>query len=187
MKMTIGIMGSSTSSLDQPAITKMEHLARDLGIAAANHGLIVVTGETCGLPSIVAQAAREAGTLTVGICGASSREEQRERYPLPKPASEVVIYTGFGLKGRNVISVRTADIVIILAGSIGTLNEFTIAYDEGKVIGIVTGTGGIADQVASIIATSPKRSNAALIFNSNPVQLVEDCVQSFRSRGTDAT
>jgi uncharacterized protein (TIGR00725 family) len=77
-------------------------------------------------------------------------------------SSDVVIYTGFGLKGRNVICVRSSDIVIIIAGSMGTLNEFTIAYDEGKIIGVLTGTGGIADWVADLVATCPKPTKATL-------------------------
>ena len=32
--------------------------------------------------------------------------------------------------------------VLFVAGSIGSLNEFTIAYDEGKIIGCLIGTGG---------------------------------------------
>jgi predicted Rossmann-fold nucleotide-binding protein len=68
----------------------------------------------------------------VGISPAHSLEEHQERYGLPRQGSDVVIYTGFGYKGRNVVNIRSSDIVVILRGSIGTLNEFTIAYDEGK-------------------------------------------------------
>jgi class 3 adenylate cyclase len=39
-------------------------------------------------------------------------------------------------------AVRSADIVLLFSGGIGTLNEFTIAYDEGKIIGLLQGTGG---------------------------------------------
>ncbi len=59
----------------------------------------------------------------------------------------MIIFTGFGYKGRNVINVRCADIVLILGGATGTLNEFTIAYDEGKIIGVLEGSGGIADHI----------------------------------------
>jgi predicted Rossmann-fold nucleotide-binding protein len=52
-----------------------------------------------------------------------------------------------------VVLVRSCDIVIFLSGSIGSLNEFTIAYDEGKVIGCLTGTGGVADEVEGIVDT----------------------------------
>ena len=52
---------------------------------------------------------------------------------------------------------RTTDTVIIFGGGIGTLNEFTIAYDEGKLIGVLEGTGGVADRVNELAALSGKR------------------------------
>ena len=42
-------------------------------------------------------------------------------YTPPSCPSTVVIYSGFGFKGRNVIAVRSSDIVILVAGGIGTL------------------------------------------------------------------
>ena len=39
----------------------------------------------------------------------------------PAGPSTVVIYSGFGFKGRNVIAVRSADIVLLFVGGIGTL------------------------------------------------------------------
>ena len=87
----------------------------------------------------------------------------------PRQGSDVVIYTGFGYKGRNVVNIRSSDIVVILRGSIGTLNEFTIAYDEGKIIGILEGTGGVADQVREIVHALAKKTPAALFFERDAV------------------
>ena len=50
--------------------------------------------------------------------------------------------------------------MILVAGGIGTLNEFTIAYDEGKVIGLLHGTGGAADMAQTLLDT--KQSLGAL-------------------------
>jgi len=128
------------------------------------------------LPDLVTQAARAKGGLTVGISPASNSQEHIERYRLPSDSSEVMIYTGFGLKGRNVINIRSSDIVVIFSGGIGTLNEFTIAYDEGKVIGILEGSGGITDHVPGLIASSEKKNYSTVIFDRSPEKLIERCL-----------
>jgi len=179
---TIGVMASSAASLPAQERGRLDGMARRLGAAIAKESLVVITGETNGIPAVVADAARAGGALTIGVCGAHSRTEQLARYPVPDNPSDVVIYTGFGLKGRNVVSVRSSEIVLIVAGSIGTLNEFTIAYDEGKVIGVLTGTGGVADRIHDILAASPKPSAAVMIYSDDPDQLVSDCVRAAEER-----
>jgi uncharacterized protein (TIGR00725 family) len=136
---------------------------------------MLITGETTGLPELVTQAVRRHGGFTVGISPAHSFEEHHNRYGLPQQ-SDVVIYTGFGFKGRNVINIRSSDIVVIFRGSIGTLNEFTIAYDEGKIIGILEGTGGVADHVRKLVRVLAKNTQAALFFEPDAVQLLRLCL-----------
>jgi predicted Rossmann-fold nucleotide-binding protein len=100
-----------------------------------------------------------------------------------------VIYSGFGFKGRNVIAVRSADIVLLFSGGIGTLNEFTIAYDEGKIIGLLQGTGGVADLAQTLLDTLPVRATGAVVITDpDPEQLVERCLaRLYEQRGEQAT
>jgi hypothetical protein len=71
-------------------------------------------------------------------------------------------------------AVRSADIVLLFSGGIGTLNEFTIAYDEGKIIGLLQGTGGVADLAQMLLDTRPVRSTGAVVIaDPNPEQLVD--------------
>ncbi|HKY07998.1 MAG TPA: hypothetical protein VJQ55_07145, partial [Candidatus Binatia bacterium] len=90
--------------------------------------------------------------------------------------ADAIIFTGFGYKGRNVINVRSADIVLILGGATGTLNEFTIAYDEGKIIGVLEGSGGIADHVRDVIRACNKPTSCQVFFDNAPSKLVQSCV-----------
>ena len=96
---------------------------------------------------------------------------------MPTDACDAIVYTGFGLKGRNVVLVRTSDIVVFIAGSIGSLNEFTIAYDEGKIIGCLTGTGGVADEIKRIAETFPKKTKARIVCDDDPAKLIERCLR----------
>jgi hypothetical protein len=107
--------------------------------------------------------------------------EHDQRYKLPTDAVDVIVYTGFGLKGRNVVNVRTADIVLLFGGATGTLNEFTIAYDEGKVIGVVEGSGGIADHIRDVISFCNKRCPGVVLFDSDPQKLVRRCLEAVNS------
>src|SRR6266545_4624709 len=96
---------------------------------------------------------------------AEKRRDHLARFGLPEDGADVIIYTGFGYKGRNVINVRTADIVLIVGGATGTLNEFTIAYDEGKIIGVLEGSGGVTDHIREIVRFCNKPTTGAVFFS----------------------
>ena len=104
------------------------------------------------------------------------------KYKLPLDACDVIIYTGFGLKGRNVVLVRSCDIVIFIAGAMGSLNEFTIAHDEGKVIGCLTGSGGVADEVDYLLDKFSKSTGARIFQNDDPMELLDACLNELPSR-----
>ena len=175
LKTKIGVMGSSSSIDDDVERERLAALASELGRAIAERSCVLITGATSGLPDMVSRAARQLGGQTIGISPAISAEEHVSKYKLPVDGAEVIIYTGFGLKGRNVINVRACDIVIILGGGIGTLSEFTIAYDEDKVIGVLKGSGGLTDKIEEITALSSKPRRTVL-FNSDPRELVDKCL-----------
>ena len=181
----IGVMGSANDVLSDADRQRLPEICERLGRAIAAKGCAVVTGATTGLPEMVSRAARKHGGLTIGISPAGSATEHTDHYHYPLDAAEVMIYTGFGLKGRNVINIRSSDIVIIVGGGMGSLNEFTIAYDEGKVIGVLEGSGGIADHLREIIAFANKASTARLLFATEPEQLVDECLTAWRSRARE--
>ncbi|HXU35851.1 MAG TPA: hypothetical protein VN937_05765 [Blastocatellia bacterium] len=185
-KPTIGVMGSANLALNKSAAANLKSLATRLGRAITDHGCTLITGATTGFPDLVSRAARSAGAITIGVSPAQSREEHLSRYLLPEDGAAVIIYTGFGLKGRNVVNVRSSDIVIIVGGGIGTLNEFTIAFDEGKVIGVLEGTGGVADQIREIAQLSGRKTTSEVVFDSNPENLVDTCLQVLGSRQSQA-
>jgi hypothetical protein len=72
--------------------------------------------------------------------------------------------------------------VIILGGRSGTLGEFAIAYDEGKLIGVLQGTGGITDEIDRVIATFQKETGARLVYSRDPVDLVTQLSDTYETR-----
>src|ERR1041384_4581821 len=153
MKTRVGCMGSAASvsarlESGNALIAKAERLAQ----AIATKDVVLLTGATTGIIYLVGKTAHDAGSFHVGISPGSNEREHAELYKLPVDACDALIYTGFGLKGRNVVLVRSCDVVLFVSGAMGSLNEFTIAHDEGKVIGCLTATGGVADEARQIVA-----------------------------------
>ena len=180
----IGVMGSANDVLNEAERQRSLETAERLGAAIAERGCLLVTGATTGLPDMVSRAVRRRGGLTIGISPATNADEHRERYQYPLDAADVMIYTGFGLKGRNVINIRSSDVVIIFGGGMGALNEFTIAYDEGKVIGVLEGSGGIADHIQEIIGFANKPTTACLLYATEPERLIDECLAEWHRRQT---
>ena len=178
----IGVMGSSSSEMGDDELERLTALAEHLGRAIAERNCVLVTGATTGFPDVVSRAARAPGGMTIGISPAASREEHISHYNLPEDGVDVIVYTGFGLKGRNVVNVRTSDVVIVFGGGIGTLNEFTIAYDEGKVVGVLKGTGGATDRIRDLVTLSKGRGSREVVFDSDPEALVDECLRILAER-----
>jgi len=179
MKIKIGVMGSA----GQAATPSINETARALGQAIAARDLVLFTGATTGVIHLVGTAARDAGAFHIGISPGENERDHVERFQLPADACDAIVYTGFGLKGRNVVLVRSCDVVVFIAGSIGSLNEFTIAYDEGKIIGCLTGTGGVADEIKHIAETLSKKTKARIVYDDDPAKLIDACLAEVRAAG----
>jgi len=181
MKNTVGIMGSASNDF-LASNTALKSKAEALGRAVASKELLLLTGATTGLIYLAGKAAHDAGTLHIGISPAANSLEHVERYQLPTDACDLLIYTGFGLKGRNVVLVRSCDIVLFIAGAMGSLNEFTIAHDEGKIVGCLTGTGGVADQAEYLLKTFAKQRPGQIFQHDDPDSLIGACLQALAQK-----
>jgi uncharacterized protein (TIGR00725 family) len=182
MKIRVGVMGSAAPEsarleTGNTLVDKAERLAR----VSAGKEVILLTGATTGIVYVVGKTAHEAGSFHVGISPGSNEREHADLYKLPVDACDALIYTGFGLKGRNVVLVRSCDVVLFVSGAMGSLNEFTIAHDEGKVIGCLAGTGGVADESEYLLQKFGKKSSSARVFTSDdPEKLLSDCLGALR-------
>lgn len=149
---------------------------KELGREIVRQGGILITGATTGFPFWAATGAKEEGGISIGFSPASTEEEHLQFYRLPIDYMDVMVYTGFGYSGRNLILTRSADAVFIGCGRIGTVNEFTVAYEDGKPIGILEGSWETDDVIRHLIKAS-NRINDKIIFDSNPKTLVEKVIE----------
>ncbi len=177
--MKVGIYGSSNPNLPKKIIDKAKKIGKEL----AKKGHTVVTGGCSGIPHIVAYSAYKHGGKCIAFSPASNIEEHKNDYASPiEGYSEFVFvpkeFEHFGnkpvcYKYRNVTSIAYVDAAIFIDGKIGTMNEFTNAYDMGKRIGVLEGTGGITTSAIKVlIKEANKEFKSLLIFESDPVKLV---------------
>ena len=145
----------------------------------AESDCITITGACPGLPFESAKGAKAAGGIVVGISPALSEWEHIYKYDSPVECHDVLIYTGSGLMGREVVNIRSSDIVVIIGGRSGTLGEFSIAYDEGKLIGVLLGSGGITSAIKNIVRIIRKRTGARVIYGNDPHELVRRLIRYF--------
>ena len=146
--------------------------AKELGREIARQGAILLTGATTGFPLWSAMGAKEEKGISIGLSPASNQKEHQEVYRLPVDYMDLIIYTGFGYSGRDLLLTRSSDAVFIGCGRIGTIHEFTIAYEDSKPIGILEGDWDM-DEVLKNIMEKSNRVNDRIIFDSNPKRLVE--------------
>lgn len=184
----IGVFGSAADIADS-ILPKADALGRALGKA----GVTVATGACSGLPYRAASAAQQHGAKVWGYSPVRNMEEQKKFTPdddLSIYDKLIYIPSNFEFidddlickKYRNVISTATVDAGIIISGRWGTMNEFTNLFDMGKVIGVLVGTSGIADELPALTEKVKKKSRAKVIFNASPEGLVQEVLSELTNR-----
>ena len=169
LKYKICVSGAAETGQCSPdALERTKELGRQIVV----QGAVLVTGATTGAPYWAAIGAKEAGGFVIGVSPAASEAEHVKKYELPLDYHDVIIYTGFGYAGRNLLLTRSSDAVLISCGRMGTLNEFTIAFEDQKPIGVLAATGGIADELEGILKKA-HRGMGKVVFDADPKQLVE--------------
>lgn len=149
--------------------------AKELGREVAEQGAVLLTGATTGYPYLAATGAKEAGGMVIGFSPAMGPKEHTRKYRLPTDNHDLIVYTGFGYSGRNLFLVRSGDAVIHISGRIGTLNEFTSAFEDKKVIGVLTGTGGTSTLIDDIIDVA-HRGAGRIVYDDDPATLVSKVI-----------
>jgi uncharacterized protein (TIGR00725 family) len=147
--------------------------AKELGREIAKQGAILVTGATTGFPLWTAMGAKEAGGISIGFSPAASEREHVEVYKLPIDYLDLIIYTGFGYPGRDLLLTRSVDAVICGCGRIGTVHEFTVAFEDNKPIGVYQGPWEMGNELKEILEKS-HRPYDKVVYGEDPKKLVTD-------------
>lgn len=149
--------------------------AEEIGREVIKQNGILITGATSGIPDFAAKGAKAEGGIVIGMSPAASFQHHVKTYKLPTENYDTIIFTGFDYSGRNLLLTKAADAVIVICGGFGTLNEFTIALEDNKPVGILTGTGGAAEKIPGLLAEidDPHRHGSGkVVFSAKPQELV---------------
>lgn len=180
MQFKICVSGAADGDcLNEETIEKAE----EVGKAIARSGSILVTGATTGIPFYAARGAKKLDGISIGFSPASTYQDHVKRYQLPTRYMDLIVYTGFGYAGRNLILTRSADAVIVICGRIGTLNEFTVAFEDKKTLGVLVGSGGIADEIKELTEIAHKHE-CHVLYESDPAKLVHDLLRDLETMRT---
>jgi uncharacterized protein (TIGR00725 family) len=104
-------------------------VAEEVGYQLARAGAVLVCGGLGGVMESACAGAKRGGGLTVGILPGAKTAAANQFVDVP-------IATGMQ-DGRNAIITHTADAVIALRGSYGTLSEVALALKMGKPVSTV--------------------------------------------------
>jgi len=167
--MTIGVMGSSGGVIPAEVSGRVYELGREI----ARRGYVLITGACPGIPHEAVKGVKSVGGVVVGVSPALNIEEHVVKFHSPVHGYDALIYTGSGLMGREIENIRSCDVVVFAGGRSGTLGEFAIAYDEGKVIGILEGTDGITEHLQTIVSFVKKETGAVVVCSYDPGELLD--------------
>jgi len=169
----IGVSGTADmTTFGLEALT----IAKVVGQEVARQGGIITTGATTGFPMYAAMGAKDECGFSIGFSPASTEREHAEVYKLPLDFMDVVVYTGFGYAGRDLLFVRSSDAMIIGPGRVGTLNEFSVSFEDRRPIGVLEGAWKTDEFLKEVIAAA-HRPNDFIVFDSDPKALVERLIE----------
>jgi uncharacterized protein (TIGR00725 family) len=172
-KIVISVSGAAEVSHCGPEAL---NIAKELGREIARQGCVLSTGATSGFPHASAQGYKEArGIFSLGLSPAADAKEHTDLYLLPLDSCDVIIYTGFGFPVRDIMLTKSSDAMIIGCGRIGTIHEFTVAFEANMPIGILEGSWATDEVIRDIIRNS-NRTNPNIVFDSNPKRMIERLV-----------
>ena len=149
-------------------------VAEELGREIVRQGAVLVDGATTGFPFWAAKGAKQEKGIVVGVSPAYSKREHIVSYQLPVDYHDIIMYTGHGYSGRNLLLTRMADAVVVGCGRMGTFNEFTVAFEDKKPIGVLEGAWDTDEVFKNLIEKSRRahEMEGKIVFSSDPKELI---------------
>lgn len=133
----------------------------------------MVVGGYWGLMKDVVDSALDAGMRVVIL-------PPLEREHIDFPEDALVIKTGTSYRVRSIFLVRTSDVLVVLGGGAGCIQELITAYTEGKPAYVLVGTGMPTDVIETLPEYLDQRKLAPIRKYSSEDILLKDLCEHLR-------
>ena len=70
--------------------------------------------------------------------------------------------------------------MLFSCGRMGTINEFTIAFEDDKPIGVLAASGWMTDDIIKKIIEEAHRGSGKVVYHESPKSLVENVIALIR-------
>lgn len=174
-KITLSVYGARHT--DQHKSFDALEKAQVLGEAIAEHNCIANIPASTGFPFWVAKGAHSKSGMVVGFSPAASEIEHINVYDLPTKHIDMMIYSGFGYAGADLLLARSSDAIVFGYGGIETIHEFWVAFQENKPIGILKGDWDTDEVLYSILKDNEEFDHSRVVFDSDPNRLIEQLIK----------
>ncbi len=165
-----------------PQVTQEnQKLAKSIGVYLAEKDITVVTGGCSGIPALCIESAFANKTKTIGYFPHQDQNEYFDRQH-EENTHDIQFYSTAhfisGFTARSLEMIKNVDAAIVLNGRIGTLSEFGIAVEEGLPLAVIEGTGGITDELKTVIKVAQKEfPNNEVIFGDDYKKLIDTLIK----------
>ncbi|MFT7328102.1 MAG: putative Rossmann-fold nucleotide-binding protein [Crocinitomicaceae bacterium] len=175
-KIAIAVYGAAHSEYTK-SFDAIEQ-AENLGGIIADHDCVTVIPATTGFPFWVAKGAHKSGGHVIGFSPAANEHEHHTVYDAPTEYMDMLIYSGFGYAGSDLLLSRSSDAIIFGYGGLETVHEFWVAFQENKPIGILKGDWETDEILFGLLRGHEETfDHSRIIFDADPKRLLEQLIK----------
>jgi len=169
-----------SGSVSEKLVLKTSKIVRGLRDCYGADDLILVVGGYWGLMKEVVDLALE---LSFKVLIMPPLEQEDVSFP----EKAIVVKTGTSYRVRSVFLVRTSDILVVLGGGAGCIQELVTAYTEGKPSYVLVDTGMPTDIIKNIPEYLDYRELAPIMKYHDEDTLLRDLCNYLRTSKTEST
>lgn len=178
MTLNIGVIGDPPVPFDEQTRARLGSLGR----AIAESDCVLITERRPGIPNPIVQGARAAGGMVVGTASARTAGVDRAANGAPSDEVDIQISSASQSENGQAETIRSSDVIVIATASSGPASSLGAPFNEGRPIGVLTQTRGIADAFEALVRACAPRSNAVVVCDDDPVRLVGRLIECHRIR-----
>lgn len=176
LKIKIGVCGETMSNLC--GVDSYDD-AKKLGSEIARQKVVLITSSLEGFALWSAMGAKEEGGFILNISPAANKLEHEITYRLSSEYADLMIYSGFGFPGRDLLFTRSCDAIVLGCGQTEIIHQFSLSLGSNKPIGILEGEWPACESIKKIIKDTGKSADN-VVFEKDPKLLIKKLIEKIK-------